>query len=47
MGGAYKYRTHGEITKAFKVLVGEPEGKDYLEDVGVDERIKLKWILKT
>jgi hypothetical protein len=25
-----------------KILVGNPEGRDYLEDLGVDERIMLK-----
>ena len=26
------------------VLVAKPEEKDYLEDLGVDERIILKWV---
>jgi hypothetical protein len=42
MGGAYEYRTHGEIMNRFKGLVGEPEGKDYLVDLGIDGRIILK-----
>jgi hypothetical protein len=31
-----------EIINTHKVLVGKPEGKNHLEDVGVDERITLK-----
>jgi hypothetical protein len=27
-------------------LVGRPEGKNYLEDLGIDGRIILKWIFK-
>jgi len=26
--------------------VGKPEGKDYLEDLGVDGTILLKWVFK-
>jgi hypothetical protein len=29
----------GEMRNACKVLVGKPEGKDHLEDLGVDGRI--------
>jgi hypothetical protein len=25
--------------------VGKPEGKSHLEDLGVDGKVKLKWIL--
>ena len=31
---------------ANRVLVGKPEGKNHLEDPGVDDRIILKWILE-
>jgi len=31
---------------AYSVLVGKPEGKDYLEDLGVDGTILLKWGFK-
>jgi hypothetical protein len=30
-----------------RVLVGKPEGKNHLEDPGVDGRIILKWIFRT
>jgi hypothetical protein len=32
---------------AYRVLVGKRREQDYLEGVGVDGRIMLKWILKT
>jgi len=31
---------------ACRVLVGRPEGKNYLEDLDADVRIILKWIFK-
>jgi hypothetical protein len=31
----------------YKLLVGKLEGKTQLEDLGVDERIILQWILKS
>jgi hypothetical protein len=31
---------------ANRVLGGKPEGKNHLEDPGVDKRIILKWILE-
>jgi hypothetical protein len=34
----------GERRGAYRVLVGKPEGKDHLEDPGIDRRIILKWI---
>jgi hypothetical protein len=34
----------GEIRNAYKILVGKPEGKRPLEDLGTDGRI-LRWIL--
>jgi hypothetical protein len=33
-------------TGAYGVLMGKPEGRDHLEDPGVDERIMLEWICK-
>ena len=34
----------GERRGAFRVLVENPDGRDKLEDPGVDGRIILKWI---
>jgi hypothetical protein len=34
----------GEIRNAYNILVGKPEGKDHTENLGIDERIILKWI---
>jgi hypothetical protein len=31
---------------AYRILVGRPEGRNHLEDTGVDWRIILKWIFK-
>jgi hypothetical protein len=45
MGGACS--THGgekRCTQGFRVLMRKPEGKDHLEDQGVDGRIILPWI---
>jgi hypothetical protein len=36
----------GERRGAYRVLVGKPEGRDPLEDPGVDGRIILKWIFR-
>jgi hypothetical protein len=36
---------HGEMRNAFKIVVGKPEGKNHLEDLGIDGRIILKLIL--
>jgi len=36
----------GEKTGAYRVLVGRPVGKSYLEDICVKWRIILKWIFK-
>jgi hypothetical protein len=30
----------------YKILVGKPEGKKQFEDLGIDRRIILKWILE-
>jgi hypothetical protein len=35
----------GEMRSAYKVFVRKPEGRDYLEGIGIDGRIILKWIL--
>ena len=44
MGGACG--TCGRGRGACRVLVGRPEGKNYLEDLDADVRIILKWIFK-
>jgi hypothetical protein len=36
----------GERTSAYRLLVGRPEGKRPLGDLGVDGSIALKWIFK-
>ena len=33
----------GERRGVYRILVGNPEGTDHLEDPGVDVRIILKW----
>jgi hypothetical protein len=33
-------------SSAYRVLVGKPEGRNHLEDPGVDGRIILKWIFE-
>jgi hypothetical protein len=35
-----------ETGNAYKVLIRKPEGRDHLEDLGMDDRIILKWILR-
>jgi hypothetical protein len=35
----------GEIRNAYEILIGKLGGKRQLEDLGVDERITLEWIL--
>jgi hypothetical protein len=34
----------GEMRYAYKILIGNPEGMNYLEDLGLDGRITLEWI---
>jgi hypothetical protein len=36
----------GERRRAYRALVGEPEGRNRLEDPGVDGKIILKWIFE-
>jgi hypothetical protein len=36
----------GDKRNAYRGLVGKLEGKNHLEDLGLDERIILKWTLK-
>jgi hypothetical protein len=35
----------GEVRGAYNILVGKPEGRDHWEDLGVDGKITLNWIL--
>jgi hypothetical protein len=34
------------MRNAYKILVGKPEGRNYSEDLVVDGRIILEWILE-
>jgi hypothetical protein len=36
----------GERRGAYWVLMGKPEGRNHLRDLGVDGRIILKWVLQ-
>jgi hypothetical protein len=36
----------GDGRGEYRVLVGRPEGKSHLKDLGVDGRILLTWIFK-
>jgi hypothetical protein len=36
----------GEMRAAYKILVEKPEGRDYSEDLDVDRKIILEWILR-
>ena len=36
----------GERRGVYKVLMGKPEGKNRLGDLGVDGRIVLSWIFR-
>jgi hypothetical protein len=45
MGG--ECSTHGiHMLNAYRFLVGKTERKTHLKDIGVDERIILKWVLE-
>jgi hypothetical protein len=35
--------TYGERRAVYRILVGKPEGRDHLEDPGIDVRIILRW----
>jgi hypothetical protein len=35
----------GEMRNAFKVLIRKPKGRDHSEDLGIDGKIILEWIL--
>jgi hypothetical protein len=35
----------GEVRGAYNILVGRPEGRNHWEDLGIDGRIALRWIL--
>jgi len=34
-----------EMRNAYKILVGKPEGNNHLEDLGVERKVILQWIL--
>ena len=36
----------GDRRGAYKVLVGRPDGKNHLEDIGADDRVISKWAFK-
>jgi hypothetical protein len=36
----------GEGRNVYRVLMGKPEGKDYLKDQGIDGRMGSKWALE-
>jgi hypothetical protein len=42
MGGVCS--THERDENACKILVGKPEGRDHVEDIGIDGRMLLEWI---
>jgi hypothetical protein len=35
----------GEMRNAYKIFVGKPEGKNHSEDLGINGRIILKYVL--
>lgn len=36
----------GGTSSAYKILIGNYEGRSLVEDIGVDGRVILKWILR-
>jgi hypothetical protein len=44
MGGACN--THCKYEKRVQIFVGNPEEEDQSEDIGVNRRIILEWILR-
>jgi hypothetical protein len=36
---------YGEMRNSYRILVGKLEGKNHLQDLGIDGRIVLRWIL--
>jgi hypothetical protein len=36
-----------EMRNAYNILVGKPEGKNHLEDLDVDRKMILEWIVGT
>jgi hypothetical protein len=37
----------GEEREVYRVLLGKPEGKNNLEDQGIDGMMESEWILET
>ena len=44
MKWAMRVGSTGERKGSYRLSVGKPEGKNHLEDLGVDGRIVLEWI---
>jgi hypothetical protein len=36
---------HGRDDQKYAILFGNPKGRDYLENIGIDVKIVLEWIL--
>jgi hypothetical protein len=39
------FRTHGDMRNEHNILVYSLDGRDHLEDEGVDGMIMLKWMM--